>query len=159
MKTTMTLVGTATAVCLMLTAGAAARGDDAGEGTAGELARLKGTWVRVLDGRTYVLNFDGDKFAEMFEFPGGTSTTSGTITIDPARKPRHMDWKFTAGTGRGENLKGRTALTIYELDGDTFKFLATKQVSRPERFPDKEGVFPDKEGADGYIYLVFRRVK
>ena len=152
MKTTMTLVGTATAVCLMLTAGAAARGDDAGEGTAGELARLKGTWVRVLDGRTYVLNFDGDKFAEMFEFPGGTSTTSGTITIDPARTPKHMDWKFVDGTGRGAKLKGKTAQTIYRLDGDTFQFHAARQGGRPEKFPDKEGV-------GEYVYLVFRRVK
>jgi uncharacterized protein (TIGR03067 family) len=159
MKATMSILGTAVAVCLLSAAGAAIRGDDAGDGARGELARLKGTWIRVLDGRTYVVNFDGDKFAEIFEFPGGTSTTSGTITIDPTSKPRHMDWKFTAGTGRGENLKGKTALTIYELDGDTFKFLATKQVSRPEKFPDREGTFPDKEGGDGYIYLVFKRVK
>jgi uncharacterized protein (TIGR03067 family) len=154
MKPILKTLGMVAAVGLVL-AGGGARGDDA----KGDLARLKGTWVRVLDGRTYVLNFDGEKFAEIFEFPEGTSTTSGTIAIDAAKKPRHMDWTFAAGTGRGEKLKGQTARTIYELDGDTFKFLATKQASRPERFPEKEGVFPDKEGTDGYIYLVFQRAK
>src|SRR5262249_53518280 len=155
MKLTMKSLGSAVAVGLVLVAGAATRGDDAKS----ELAKLKGTWISVLDGRSDALNFDGDKFAEIFEFAGGTSTTSGTITIDPTRNPKHMDWKFATGTGRGEHLKGKTAQTIYELDGDTFKFLATRQASRPEKFPDKEGVFIDKEGADGYIYLVFKRVK
>jgi hypothetical protein len=63
-----------------------------------------------------------------------------------------MDWKFADGTGRGERLKGKTAQTIYQLDGDTFKFLAVRQGGRPEGFPDKEGV-------DEYVYLVFKRVK
>ena len=159
MKPTLKSLGMTVALGLVLATGPAADGDAKREDAQGDLAKLKGTWVRELNGKTFLVNFNGERFATIFEFPEGTATTSGTITIDPARKPRHMDWKFTAGTGRGENLKGRTALTIYELDGDTFKFLATKQVSRPERFPDKEGVFPDKEGADGYIYLVFRRVK
>jgi hypothetical protein len=56
------------------------------------------------------------------------------------------------GTGRGEKLKGKTAQTIYEVDGDTFRFLAARQDGRPERFPDKEGVGDS-------IYLVFKRVK
>jgi uncharacterized protein (TIGR03067 family) len=136
MKPILRMLGMTVALGLALTAGTAARGDEKGDDAQAELAKLKGTWVRVLDGKTYVLNFDGDKFAEIFEFAEGTSTTGGTITIDPTKNPKHMDWTFTAaGSGRGEKLKGRTARTVYELDGDTFKF-AGKRASRLEKFPD-----------------------
>jgi uncharacterized protein (TIGR03067 family) len=136
---------------LVLATGAAtggAKGDEAKS----ELAKLKGTWVRELDGKTYVVHFNGEKFATIFEFPEGTTTTSGTITIDPTGKPKHMDWKFAEGTGRGEKLKGKTAQTIYQFDGDTFRFLAHRKEGRPDGFPEKEGVGDD-------IYLVFKRVK
>jgi uncharacterized protein (TIGR03067 family) len=63
-----------------------------------------------------------------------------------------MDWKFADGTGRGAKLKGETAQTIYQLDGDTFKFCASRKKVRPEDFPDKEGV-------DEYLYVVFKRAK
>jgi uncharacterized protein (TIGR03067 family) len=160
MKPTMTILGMSVALGLASAVEPPARGDDSGDGVKAELARLKGTWVSVLDGKTYVMNFDGDRFAEIFEFAEGTSTTGGTVAIDPAKSPRQMDWTFTAaGSGRGEKLKGRTARTIYELDGDTFRF-AGKPSGRLEKFPDREGVFPgDKEGAEGYIYLVFKRLK
>jgi uncharacterized protein (TIGR03067 family) len=137
---------------LVLAAGAATGGDARGDDARGDLAKLKGTWVRVLNGKTYIVTFNGKKFATIFEFAEGTTTSSGTITIDPTRKPKHMDWKFAAGTGRGEKLKGRTAPTIYLLDGDTFQFCANRKKVRPAGFPDKEGV-------DEYLYLVFKRVK
>ena len=140
------------AVCLVLAAGTATRGDSKGDDPRSELARLKGTWVRVLDGKTYIVTFNGEKFATIFEFAEGTTTSSGTITIDPARKPKHMGWKFAAATGRAEKLKGNTAQTIYHLDGDTFTFCASRKKSRPDEFPDKEVV-------DEYIYLVFKRVQ
>ena len=38
------------------------------------------------------------------------------------------------------------------LDGETFRFCASRKKVRP-------GEFPDKEGVDEYIYLVFKRVK
>src|SRR6516225_7248648 len=112
-------VGMTAALSVVLAAGSAT-GDD----TKNEFARLKGTWIRELNGKTYIVNFNGEKFATIFEFAEGTTTSSGTITIDPTRKPKHMDWKFAAGTGRGEKLKGKTAQTIYQLDGDTFTFCA-----------------------------------
>jgi uncharacterized protein (TIGR03067 family) len=123
-----------------------------GENPGNDLSRLKGTWVGELNGKTYIVHFNGEKFATIFEFAEGTTTASGTITVDPTRSPRHMDWKFTEGTGRAEKLKGMTAQTIYQLDGDTFKFLAARKEARPEKFPDKEGV-------EEYIYLTFRRVR
>jgi uncharacterized protein (TIGR03067 family) len=152
MKPALTILGMSTALGLVLAAGAAAGGDAVREDAKSDLAKLKGTWVGQLDGRTYIVTFNGEKFATIFEFPEGTSTTSGTITIDPVKKPKHMDWKFAEGTGRGEKLKGKTAETIYQLDGDTFKFCASRKERRPEEFPDKEGV-------DEYIYLVFKRAK
>src|SRR5262249_16272033 len=130
MKPTMKMLSMSTALALVLAAGAATR-PEKGDARR-ELAGLKGTWVRGLDGRTDIVTFNGEKFATILEFAEGTTTTSGTITVDPASKPRHMDWKFAAGTGRGEKLKGKTAQTIYELDGDTFKFLAARQEGRPE---------------------------
>jgi uncharacterized protein (TIGR03067 family) len=136
------------ALVLLLTAFPDARGEDAKS----DLAKLKGTWIRELNGKTFIVHFNGEKFATIFEFAEGTTTSSGTITIDPSRTPRHMDWKFVAATGRGEKLKGKTAQTIYHLDGDTFKFCARKNEGRPREFPDKEGV-------DDYIYLVFKRAK
>jgi uncharacterized protein (TIGR03067 family) len=151
MKPTMTILGVS-ALGLVLAAGPVTGGGARGADARSELARLKGTWVRELDGRTYVVTFNGEKFATIFELAEGTATTSGTITIDPARTPKHMDWKFVDGTGRGAKLKGKTAQTIYRLDGDTFQFHAARQGGRPEKFPDKEGV-------GEYVYLVFRRVK
>jgi uncharacterized protein (TIGR03067 family) len=147
MKPTMKTLGLTVALGLVLAAGPATGGD-----AKSDLAQLKGTWIRELDGKTYIVTFNGEKFATIFEFAEGTTTTSGTITIDPTKKPKPMDWKFAEGTGRGEKLKGKTAQTIYQLDGDTFEFLAARQEGRPEKFPDKEGV-------DEYVYLVFKRVK
>jgi uncharacterized protein (TIGR03067 family) len=154
MALTMKTLSMTTALSLVLIAGQAT-----GEDAKSESDKLQGTWIRVLDGKTYIVNFNGEKFATLFEFAEGTSTSAGTFAIDPTRKPKHMDWMFTAGTGRAEKLQGKTAQTIYEVDGETFKFLARRKEGRPEQFPEKEGVFPDKDGADGYIYLVFKRVK
>jgi uncharacterized protein (TIGR03067 family) len=147
MKPTLKTLSMTVALGLVLAAGASI-----GQDAKSDLAKLKGTWIGELDGRTYIVNFNGEKFATIFEFAEGTTTTSGTITIDPTKKPNHMDWKFAEGTGRGEKLKGKTALTIYQLNGDTFKFCASRKGVRPEAFPDKEGV-------DECIYLVFKRAK
>ncbi len=151
MKPFLKMLGMAVVLCLVLGA-EVATGDDKGADAKSDLAKLKGTWVRVLDGKTYIVTFNGESFATIFEYADGPSTTSGTVAIDPSKSPNHMDWKFAQGTGRGEALKGKTAATIYQLEGDTFKFLAWRKDARPEAFPDKEGV-------GDYVYLVFKRVK
>jgi uncharacterized protein (TIGR03067 family) len=152
MKPILTTLSRTAVLGLLLAAGTAAGGDGKADGARGDLARLKGTWIGELDGRTYIVNFNGEKFATLFEFAEGTSTSSGTITVDPARNPKHMDWTFAAATGRAEKLKGMTAQTIYQLDGDTFKFCASRKHVRPEAWPDAAGV-------DDYLCLVFRRAK
>jgi uncharacterized protein (TIGR03067 family) len=152
MNRTLKMLATTVALCLVLATGATTGGDARGDDANSDLAKLKGTWLGELNGKTYIVNFNGEKFATIFEFAEGTTTTSGTIAIDSNQKPKHMDWKFADGTGRGEKLKGTTAQTIYYLDGDTFKFCASRKKVRPEEFPDKEGV-------DEYICLVFKRAK
>jgi uncharacterized protein (TIGR03067 family) len=150
MKPTLNALGAAAVVVLW--AIAPLSGDDKAAGAKSELAKLKGTWVRELDGKTYIVHFNGEKFATIFEFAEGTTTTAGTITLDPTAALKHMDWAFAEGTGRGEKLKGKTAQTIYQLDGDTFKFCAQHKDGRPNTFPEKEGI-------GEFIYLVFKRVK
>jgi uncharacterized protein (TIGR03067 family) len=152
MRPTLKTLGIATALGLALAAGVTAGGDDRSEAVKSDLARLQGTWINRLDGRTKIFHLSQDRFAEIFEFADGTTTTQGTITIDPTTNPKRMDFTFTEANGRGARLKGTTAFTIYQIDGDTFTFAAGPPGTRPERFPDNEG-------AGATFYLVFKRVK
>ena len=146
MKSIRKVIGATAALCLAVVAASSSEQAN-GDELKNELAQLKGTWVRELNGKTYVISFDGDKFATRFEFVKGIiSTSSGTIAIDPRKKPKQMDCKFA----EGEKLKGKTQLTIYQLDADKLRFCAWRQQGRPEDFPDKEVV-------GTYIYLVFKR--
>lgn len=158
MKTPLKALFTTAALYLILGIGAAEGVDSKDDLSNGDLAKLNGTWVSELNGKTTIFHFNQGKFAEIIEFPDGITTTSGTIAIDSTEVPKHMDWNFAVGTGRGVRLAGTTGLTIYELDGDVFKFCA-KKSARPTNFPNKEGAFPDKDGIDEYIYLVFKRAK
>jgi uncharacterized protein (TIGR03067 family) len=47
----------------------------------------------------------------------GKEIESGTIKLDPDKKPRTIDFEITSG-----NDKGKTQVGIYELKDDTFKF-------------------------------------
>jgi uncharacterized protein (TIGR03067 family) len=88
----------------------------------------------------------------IYEFAEGTTTATGTITIDPTKKPKQIDVNLADGTGRGERLKGKTALSIYQLDGDTLLFCANR--------PGQEGYpthFPNQEGEGEFLNLVFKR--
>jgi len=42
-----------------------------------------------------------------------------TFTIDPAKKPKTIDYQMTDGF-----TKGKKQLGIYEVDGDTFKLVS-----------------------------------
>jgi uncharacterized protein (TIGR03067 family) len=154
MRRTLNALGITAAVGLVLAIGAATGGDAKGDDTKDELAKLKGTWVRELDGKTFILVFNGEHYALINEFAPEKTTATGTVTIDPTKKPKRIDIKITDGTGTGEKLKGKTALCIYQLDGDTLKFC----INRPgqEGYPEQ---FPDKEGVDKYLFLVFKRAK
>jgi uncharacterized protein (TIGR03067 family) len=69
------------------------------------------------------------------------------FTIDPAKKPREIDYTVTEGTNKGKMTKG-----IYELDGDTLKFcFAQPDADRPTKFESAED--------SGHVYSVWKRAE
>ncbi len=83
-----------------------------------ELRKLEGKWQFrnfVLDGKTIEFGatwqFKGETVAESI----GTPRRSGTVKVDPDRKPKEIDVNFTRSEGGGQKglFKG-----VYELDGD-----------------------------------------
>jgi uncharacterized protein (TIGR03067 family) len=71
----------------------------------------------------------------------------GIISIDPTRNPKTED---VTQTSEGEN-KGKTVLSIYEINGDTLKICsaAGPGKERPVEFSSKPG--------SGYFLREFRR--
>ena len=66
---------------------------------------------------------------------GGRVYFKAKFRIDPAKKPRAIDYTMTEGP-----TKVKTHLGIYELDGDTVKFcFAAPGKDRPTEFTAKEG--------------------
>jgi uncharacterized protein (TIGR03067 family) len=66
---------------------------------------------------------------------GGQVYFKARFTIDPARKPKAIDYTMTDGP-----TKGKTHLGIYELNGDTVKFcFAAPGKDRPTEFTAPEG--------------------
>jgi uncharacterized protein (TIGR03067 family) len=58
----------------------------------------------------------------------------GTVKLDPSKKPKAADWAITT---EGD-LKGKTALGIYDVDRETWKHCFGFD-KRPEKFESKEG--------------------
>ncbi len=66
---------------------------------------------------------------------GGQLYFKAKFKIDPAKKPKTIDYAMTEGP-----TKGKTHLGIYELDGDTVKFcFAAPGKDRPTKLESKEG--------------------
>jgi uncharacterized protein (TIGR03067 family) len=119
-----------------------------------ERDRLKGRWrsaTYTLDGKPtppeqladVVLTFGGDGMVEMAN--KGNVFVRGTAAIDPAANPRTMDLTFTEGP-----LKGKTALGIYEVEGDTYRLCrATPGKPRPGAFASGPG--------SGLALMTYRR--
>jgi uncharacterized protein (TIGR03067 family) len=131
---------------LLLVAGAT--GGDAKS----DLAKIAGSWTNEVDGKKHDFKFTKDSFTVTFEEGDKKLKVTGKFKIDPAKKPRQMDLTVTGGL---DEFKDKTALAIYEFDGDTIKWCSCKpgETNRPEKFPDKEG-----ENGD-YLYLILKRVK
>jgi uncharacterized protein (TIGR03067 family) len=106
---------------VVLAAGPAARGD----ATADDWKKLAGTWkvdAATLNGNDAVsalkpaaLTIEEGKYRLVL---GNTDT--GTLAIDPGKKPKAMTIKGTDGPN-----KGKTIPAIYEIDGDTLKICYT----------------------------------
>ena len=107
-----------------------------------DLDKLQGSWTIVTlemdgaempagapGGSKIVVN--GNKFTTM----SMGATYNGTISVDPTKKPKSFDLKFTAGPE-----KGNTSLGIYELDKDHWRIcLTVTGKTRPSAFATAPG--------------------
>jgi uncharacterized protein (TIGR03067 family) len=130
------------AIVLATFAGLLITADASEEALKRERDRLKGSWKLtsyVVNGQkpltddvveTVVMTLDADGTFKV-EAGGIEATTK----IDPGKKPKTIDFTFTEG-----ELKGTTALGIYELTDDTFRICrAAADKPRPTEFSGKEG--------------------
>lgn len=127
-------------VALATTAAAFAEGDDQAEK---DLKALTGTWrytsqtengmeadKEKVKAVTVTITADG-KWEAKHE---GQTFLEGTVKLDPSKKPKAADWTImTEG-----DLKGKTALGIYDVDKETWKHCFSFD-KRPEKFESKEG--------------------
>jgi len=127
------------AVAVMVIVGSVAGQEDAKK----EMAKLEGEWSMVsgtADG--YPLPEAAVKTGKRVAKDGQTTINllgkvyfKAKVTIDPARKPKAIDYAMTEGP-----TKGKTQLGIYDLDGDTVKFcFAAPGKERPTEFTAKAG--------------------
>jgi RNA polymerase sigma factor (sigma-70 family) len=116
--------------------------------------RLQGTWQVVelaVQGKELqkVPEDDGKRLRAVFK--GDQLEWRGnklTYTIDPSKKPKHMDWNA------GDEEK---VLAIYELEGDTLKVCITNPgENRPTEFKSVDG--PLATGGKEKVF-VLKRVK
>lgn len=107
-----------------------------------ELERLRGGWAAVKvggkelpKGQWIELVFDGDRVLERGSQGGAAYAGESSLTIDPKREPRRIDFTPTQGA-----LAGRPLLGIYTLDGDTLTICRARPgADRPREFAAKEG--------------------
>jgi uncharacterized protein (TIGR03067 family) len=120
-----------------------------------EMAQLEGEWTMVSgerDGQPVPDEMrktakrvvkDGETTVEI----GGQVFMKAKFTIDPAKKPKTIDYTLTGGPNDGKKVLG-----IYELDGDTVKFcFALPDKDRPTEMTAKEG--------SGWTLSVWKRAK
>ena len=115
--------------------GAVAPKDDAKK----DKEKLQGTWKAVSveaggkvqnEGEEHRLIFSGDEFTLK---KGEETMIKGKFKIDSTKKPKEVDMDFIET--KRDNLRGKTALGIYELDGDTLKWCWNKPGGeRPKEF-------------------------
>lgn len=140
---------------IVLSVGLLVGAGDPADAVKKEMMRLEGEWSMVSGER------EGNPLPEAMvkksrrvAKDGETAVTIGGIpflkakyTVDPAKKPKTIDYVLTDGTS-----KGKTQLGIYELDGDTVKFcFAAPGKDRPDDFTAKEG--------SGRAFSVWKRDK
>ena len=108
-----------------------------------DLAQLQGEWSMVsgsADGQDMPESMLKQakrvcKGNETTTTVGGQILMKAKFTIDPAKKPKTIDYEMTEGF-----TKGKKQLGIYELEGDTFKAcFAGVGDERPTEFTSKPG--------------------
>lgn len=120
-----------------------------------ELKKLRGSWrlVEELDDGKQMSAEEARKTKLTFDSAGrwkveidGKVVGEGTAAINPAGKPKTIDYTFAQGENTGSKF-----MAIYELDGDSFRHCGVLKGARPSEFSSK----PDS----GHILTVFRREK
>ena len=110
-----------------------------------ELARFEGTWRQVsceADGVTDppdefgsapITTFAGNTY--VVTLADGTIVLVGTFTLDPAQRPKAVDWTDTCGTD-----KEKTFPAIYAFEGNHLIFCAADEgMERPKEFRTRVG--------------------
>jgi uncharacterized protein (TIGR03067 family) len=141
-------------VLILLAAGFMLAADDKQEKA--DKDKLHGTWQAVSgqrDGRPddkvkeHHLTLSGEGFSIK---EGDKVVLKGMFKVDATKKPKALDFTIDEGP---EALKGKTALGIYELNGDDLKWCAAEPGSseRPTEFAAKAGT--------RHLLVVFKREK
>jgi uncharacterized protein (TIGR03067 family) len=133
-----------------------AAGDAKEEAVVKDLTALKGTWRvvsatrdgnKLTDEQIKNIRFTIGEGGQALVKNGEQILFEGTIKIDPTKIPKTED----AQTSEGEN-KGKTTLSIYEIEGDTLKICSAEPgKDRPAEFSSKPG--------SGHFLRVFKREK
>jgi uncharacterized protein (TIGR03067 family) len=95
---------------------------------------IEGTLVPAEKLTTSTLTIKGDKYI----IKVNDQTFETTMKLDPTKKPKTIDMTFLDGAN-----KDKTALGIYDLDGDTFKMCRARSpgTDRPGEF----GTWPNSD--------------
>jgi uncharacterized protein (TIGR03067 family) len=109
--------------------------------------RLQGTWNYLSGSREARLLIRDDQFTVRFK---QGEVYHGTFTLDPTRRPKAMDMTVTDGP---EDRRGKTALCIYQIDGDHLIWCPS-----PPGSGERLRAFPP-EGDCGNLCIIFRREK
>ncbi|MCI0643248.1 MAG: TIGR03067 domain-containing protein [Gemmataceae bacterium] len=106
-----------------------------------ELKELQGTWSTEKDGKSASMVISKKDFTFTMTAEGKKGVAKGTVTIDPAKNPKHIDFTIKEGDGEFEKYAGKTSVAIYELKGDTLRWSANEpgKDARPTAFPEKDG--------------------
>jgi uncharacterized protein (TIGR03067 family) len=108
-----------------------------------EMAQLQGEWSMVSGSANGQPMPDEIRKQMKRVCKGNQATTTvgtmvylkATITVDPSKNPKTMDYQMTEGV-----TKGKTQLGIYELDEDTFRScFSAPGAQRPTDFTTKPG--------------------
>jgi uncharacterized protein (TIGR03067 family) len=120
-------------LCVLLLTSSAALSGDAAKDQKG----LQGTWVSedgplLIELRISGKNWEMRDKEKLF--------VKGTFTLDAKMSPRAINMLVDDGSTDAAKFKGRTALGIYELMGDTFKWCASEpgQNARPKVFAEED---------------------
>lgn len=115
-----------------------------------DLENLQGAWASVLGNRDTEFMVAGHHFTMRFRGMGSRHMEiyMGTFNLDHTAEPPRMDMFIEEGPGVH---RGKTALCIYELRGDTLLWCPNLPgaVDRLKAFPPEDD--------ERFLYTVFRR--